>query len=93
MRLIDADYAINAYARYGISHCYDAFDLENILNDCPTIEGVIVEQIEKKQIEYLKKRKEALISGFIDACEEINDQIKDVKSGKWLEEMKENSDA
>lgn|GEM_PF-6434896 len=50
-----------------------------------------MEQIEKKQIEYLKKRKEALISGFIDACEEINDQIKDVKSGKWLEEMKEAS--
>lgn len=46
-----------------------------------------MEQIEKKQIEYLKKRKEALISGFIVACEEINDQIKDVKSGKWLEEM------
>lgn len=51
-----------------------------------------MEQIEKKQIEYLKKRKEALISGFIDACEEINDQIKDVKSGKWLEEMKEDND-
>jgi len=47
-------------------------------------------QLEKNQIEYLKKKKDDLVCSFIGACEEINDQIKDVKSGRWLKEtMKE----
>ncbi len=41
---------------------------------------------EKKQIEYLKKRKEELIDQFIGAAEEINAQIKDVKMGVWRKE-------
>lgn len=40
MRLIDADKAISDYAHYGISHSYDAYDLENILTECPTIEVI-----------------------------------------------------
>lgn len=34
-KYIDADKAIKNYARYGISHFYDATDLEAILNECP----------------------------------------------------------
>lgn len=36
-RLIDADRAIEDYANYGISHCYDAYDLEDIMADSPTV--------------------------------------------------------
>lgn len=43
--------------------------------------------LEKKQIEYLKKQKDALIDSFMGACEEINAQIKDVKNGTWLKEV------
>ena len=45
--------------------------------------------LEKKQIEYLKRQKDALIDSFIGACEEINEQIKDVKNGTWLKEVKD----
>ena len=44
---------------------------------------------EKKQIEYLKKRKDELIDQFIGAAEEINSQIKDVKTGVWRKERQE----
>ena len=37
MRLIDADKAISDYAHDGISHPYDAFDLEDILTECPQL--------------------------------------------------------
>ena len=40
MRLIDADKAISDYAHYGIHHSYDAYDLENILTECPTIKAI-----------------------------------------------------
>lgn len=43
---------------------------------------------EKRQIEYLKKRREELIDQFIGAAEEINAQIKDVKTGIWRKERK-----
>ena len=36
-RLIDADKAIEDYANYGISHPYDAYDLEEIMTDSPTV--------------------------------------------------------
>lgn len=39
-RLIDADKAISDYAHYGISHSYDACDLEDILTECPTVEAI-----------------------------------------------------
>ena len=39
-RLIDADKAISDYAHYGISHSYDAYDLEDILTECSTIEAI-----------------------------------------------------
>ena len=34
-KYVDVDKAIKNYARYGISHFYDATDLEAILNECP----------------------------------------------------------
>lgn len=37
MRIIDADDAIKKYAHYGIDHVWDATDLEEILNEMPTI--------------------------------------------------------
>ena len=43
MRLIDADKAIQDYAKYGKSHSYDASDLEEILNECPTEQAVPIE--------------------------------------------------
>ena len=39
-RLIDADKAISDYAHYGINHSYDAYDLEDILTECPTVEAI-----------------------------------------------------
>ena len=39
--------------------------------------------IERKHLNYLKAEKERLLDSFIGACEEINEQIKDVKSGEW----------
>jgi hypothetical protein len=42
---------------------------------------------ERKQIEYLKQRKNNLIDEFIGACNEINNQIKEVKSGEWAKEV------
>lgn len=47
-----------------------------------------VHDIERKHIAYLKKRKEELIIGFIDACEEINAQIKEVKDGTWIKQVR-----
>ena len=47
--------------------------------------------LERKQIEYLKREKDTLVDNFIGACEEINNQIKDVKSGHWLAEIKKKS--
>lgn len=43
--------------------------------------------LERKQIAYLKTQKDILIDNFIGACEAINDQIDDVKSGLWLKEL------
>ena len=42
---------------------------------------------EKMQIKYLQDRKSFLIDQFIGACEEINEQIKDVKSGRWKKQL------
>lgn len=36
-RLIDADKAIEDYANYGISHPYDAYDLEEIMKESSTV--------------------------------------------------------
>ena len=47
-----------------------------------------VHDIERKHLAYLKKRKEELIIGFIDACEEINAQIKEVKDGTWIKQVR-----
>ena len=43
--------------------------------------------MERKQIAYLQKQKEELVNNFIGACEQINQQIKDVKAGIWVKEM------
>ncbi len=48
MRLIDADKAISDYTHYGISHPYDAYDLEDILNECLTIEAIPKDQYEAR---------------------------------------------
>ena len=44
---------------------------------------------EKKQIEYLQSRKNTLIDEFIGACEEINKQIKEVRSGEWIKKQED----
>lgn len=41
-RYIDADDAIEKYAHYGIDHMWDATDLEEILNEMPTVDAVSV---------------------------------------------------
>jgi hypothetical protein len=43
--------------------------------------------IERKQLLYLQQKKLTLVDNFIGAAEEINDQIKEVKSGRWLKEI------
>lgn len=47
-RLIDADKAISDYAYYGISHPYDACDLEDILAECSTAEAIPKDQYEAR---------------------------------------------
>lgn len=50
---------------------------------------VDMNHMERKQIEYLKRQKEELLDNFIGACELINQQIKEVRSGTWLKEVTE----
>lgn len=38
MRLIDGDKLIEDYAHYRIDHSYDAYDLEDMVNEQPTID-------------------------------------------------------
>jgi len=40
--------------------------------------------IEKQQIELLRKHKQLLIAKLVEDCEEINKQIAEIKSGEWL---------
>jgi hypothetical protein len=42
---------------------------------------------EKNQLNYLLNRKNQIIDNMIGACMEINEQIKEVKSGKWLKNI------
>lgn len=42
MRLIDADEMSKRYTHYGISHPYDAIDLDDMLAEMPTIDAVPV---------------------------------------------------
>lgn len=51
-RFIDADEAIEKYAHYGIMHCYDAYDLEDILSECPTAD--VVEVVRCKDCKHYK---------------------------------------
>lgn len=46
-----------------------------------------MKDIEQKQLEYLEKQKYMILDNFVGALEQINSQIKDVKSGAWLKEM------
>ena len=48
--------------------------------------------IERQHLKYLQKEKDTLVDNFIGACEEINRQIKDVKSGEWLKHMQTESE-
>lgn len=43
--------------------------------------------LEKGQLAILLKRKEMLIDNMVGAVEDINQQIKEVKSGTWLKEV------
>lgn len=36
-KMIDADKAVANYAKYGISHMWDATDLPEIMDECPAI--------------------------------------------------------
>ena len=42
MRLIDADDMSKRYTHYGISHPYDAVDLDDMLAEMPTVDAVSV---------------------------------------------------
>ena len=42
---------------------------------------------EKNQIAYLQKRKDELLENFIGACQEINNQILEVKNGSWIHDV------
>lgn len=46
-------------------------------------------ELEKGQLAILLKRKEMLIDNMIGAVEDINQQIKEVKNGTWLRDLKE----
>lgn len=43
---------------------------------------------ERNQLKYLQDRKTQIIDNMIGACMEINEQIKQVKSGEWLRDNK-----
>ena len=45
--------------------------------------------VERKQMEYLKREKDILCHRFIGACEEINREIADVRSGEWFKSVQE----
>ena len=47
---------------------------------------------ERRQISYLKDRKDQLLDQFIGACEEINRQIDEVKSGSWRKKLRKPGD-
>jgi hypothetical protein len=51
---------------------------------------------ERRQLRYLLKRKNDLIDNFIGACEELSNQIIEVRNGNWwkeqLEEEKESGE-
>lgn len=44
-------------------------------------------QKERNQLKYLHNRKNLIIDSMIYACMEINEQIKEVKSGEWLKNI------
>jgi hypothetical protein len=44
-------------------------------------------QKERNQLKYLQNRKNQIIDNMIYACMEINEQIKEVKSGEWLKNI------
>ena len=46
MRLIDADKLIEDFAHYGKTHHYDAYDLEDMVNECPTVD--VLDKIRKE---------------------------------------------
>ena len=74
MRLIDADKAISDYAHYGISHSYDAYDLEDIMNECPTIEAIPVTEkaFEMFETDYKNRLKADLKAILVELQLEID---------------------
>lgn len=42
---------------------------------------------ERNQLKYLQNRKNQIIDNMIYTCMEINEQIKEVKSGEWLKNI------
>ena len=55
MRLIDADEMSKRYTHYGISHPYDAVDLDVMLAEMPTVEAIPLEWLTKRMGEELEK--------------------------------------
>lgn len=78
MRLIDADKAISDYAHYGISHSYDAYDLEDILTECPTIEAI-------PKTEYVSQLRTDMVAVLEELQMEIEDIVKEEEliDKKW----------
>ena len=68
MRLIDADKAIEDYAYYGKEHMYDAFDLERILNEQPTV--CDIEQISSARYN----------NGFYDGKKAMKEKIEQIRA-------------
>ena len=44
--------------------------------------------LERSELERLERHKDAVIYQMMGACDEINEQIKAVKSGSWYEHFK-----
>lgn len=64
-------------------------DIGNTICDGTLYQDCLMDRSFDEQIEYLKHRKELLIDDLVSACEEINRQIKEVKTGEWKRKLEE----
>lgn len=74
MRLIDADKAITDYSKYGITHPYDSYDLENIMNECKTIEAIPMSIIEDIKAEIQEESRFCPLTEGLERALEIIDK-------------------
>lgn len=79
MRLIDADKAITDYSKYGISHPYDAYDLEDILNECQAVEAIPMSIIENIKAEIEEESRFCPLTEGLERALEIIDKYTEEK--------------